>query len=779
MAKNLLIVESPAKAKTIEKYLGEGFVVKSSMGHIRDLAKKNDAIDVEDGYKPNYVVPDEKKKVVAELKKIAKEAEAVWLATDEDREGEAISWHLCEVLGLDPAETKRIVFHEITKSAIQEAVKNPRTVNLNLVNAQQARRILDRLVGFELSPVLWRKISRGSSLSAGRVQSVAVRLIVEREAEIDAHDAKADFRVLAYFSVPDQNGVEREFKAECNKRFPDVEAARKFLAACGSAAYNVADVQVKPGKRNPAAPFTTSTLQQEASRKLSFSVSRTMAVAQKLYESGKITYMRTDSVNLSDLAVNTAKSVITDRYGADYSRPHQYKNKNSGAQEAHEAIRPTDLSVDQAGNDDAEERLYRLIWMRTIASQMSEAQFERTTVRIGITGREEQLVAKGEVLTFEGFLKVYQEDTDDEPSEELDGLLPPLSVDQDLPLGRMEATERFSKPPARYTEASLVRKLEELGIGRPSTYAPTISTIQKREYVIKGDREGTERAYRVLLVEAGGQPAERSETEITGREKAKLFPTDMGILVNQFLTEHFKTVMDYGFTARIEKQFDEIADGGIEWPTMIDAFYKPFHDNIEEVKETAERVTGQRLLGTHPKSGKNVYARMGRYGPMVQVGEVEDEEKPRFAKIVGDASLGTITLEQALDLLVLPRDLGEWRGDNLVVGIGRFGPYVRNNDKFASIPKDEDPMTIDEDRARQLILDKEEADRKKFIKAFEEEDIQLLNGRWGPYIKQGKKNVKIPKEIEDPSKLTLEEVLKIIEEAPARKRGGRRKAKKA
>jgi DNA topoisomerase-1 len=777
MPKNLLIVESPAKAKTIEKFLGEGFVVKSSFGHIRDLAKKNDAIDIENGFEPNYVVPEEKKKVVAELKKIAKEAEAVWLATDEDREGEAISWHLCEVLGLDPAQTKRIVFHEITKKAIQAAVQNPRTVDLNLVNAQQARRILDRLVGFELSPVLWKKISRGSSLSAGRVQSVAVRLIVEREAEIDAFDPTADFRVVGYFTVPDANGTDRQFKAEASKRFAEPGEARAFLAHCGGAAFRVADVQVKPGKRSPAAPFTTSTLQQEASRKLSFSVSRTMAVAQRLYESGRITYMRTDSVNLSDTAIDSAAEVITARYGEDYSRPQRYRTKNSGAQEAHEAIRPTELNVDSIDGEDAEQRLYKLIWQRTVASQMAEARFERTTVRIDITDREEQLVAKGEVLKFDGFLKVYQEDTDDEAPEELDGLLPPLAENQDLDLDRMEATERYAKPPSRYTEASLVRKLEELGIGRPSTYAPTISTIQKREYVLKGDRDGTERAYRVLTVEPGGEPAERTETEITGREKAKLFPTDMGILVNQFLTEHFRNVMDYGFTARIEKQFDEIAEGGLSWPDMIGSFYKPFHENIEQVEQTAERVTGQRLLGTHPKSGKPVYARMGRYGPMVQEGEVEDEEKPRFAKIVGDATLGTITLEQALDLLVLPRNLGTWRDDDLVVGIGRFGPYVRNNNKFASIPKEEDPMTIDEERAKQLILDKEEADRKKFIKAFEEEDIQILNGRWGPYIKDGKKNVKIPKEIEDPAALTLEEVRKIIEEAPARK--GRRKAKKA
>jgi DNA topoisomerase-1 len=776
MPKNLLIVESPAKAKTIEKYLGKDFKVTSSFGHIRDLAKSNDAIDIEDDYRPNYIIPEDKKKVVSELRKLAKEAETVWLATDEDREGEAISWHLCEVLKLDPVETKRIVFHEITKDAILRAVEKPRTIDLNLVNAQQARRVLDRLVGFELSPLLWRKVSKGSSLSAGRVQSVAVRLIVEREAEIEAHQSQSQYRIQALFKVPDTDGKLRELKAEAPKRFDTEEEAAAFLQDCTGAAYRIAEVQVKPGKRSPAAPFTTSTLQQEASRKLSFSVARTMLVAQKLYENGHITYMRTDSLNLSDQAMGQAAAAIESRYGARYSKPQRYKTKASGAQEAHEAIRPTDISQDQLGLSGDEERLYRLIWQRTIASQMADAEFERTTVRIEISTRPEELQAKGEVVVFDGFLKVYREDTDEENAEELEGLLPPVRIDQQLALEQLSATERFSKPPARYTEASLVRKLEELGIGRPSTYAPTISTIQKREYVVKGDREGEERAYRVLELDKVGQMTRRTETEITGKEKAKLFPTDIAVLVNSFLIEHFDQVLDYHFTARIEKQFDEIAEGETEWTAMIDGFYRPFHRHIKETMETAERVTGQRLLGVDPGSGKNVYARMGRYGPMVQVGETEDEEKPRFAKITGELSLQTINLQQALKLLALPRNLGTYRDDDLVIGVGRFGPYVRNAGKFYSIPKGEDPMTLSEERAITIIEEKEEADRQKFILAYEEEDIQVLNGRWGPYIKQGKKNYKIPKDV-DPATLSLEQCREIISAPPkAKPRGKVRKS---
>ncbi|MBI1191718.1 MAG: type I DNA topoisomerase [Bacteroidetes bacterium] len=777
MTKNLLIVESPAKAKTIEKYLGKDFKVMSSFGHVRDLAKKNDAIDIEDGYKPNYIIPEEKKKVVAELKKIAKDAETVWLATDEDREGEAISWHLCEVLNLDPLETKRIVFHEITKEAILKAVSKPRTLDLNLVNAQQARRILDRLVGFELSPLLWRKVSKGSSLSAGRVQSVAVRLIVEREAEIEAHQSQSQFRIQAFFLVPDADGKMRELKAEASKRFDQEEEAHAFLKDCIGAAFQITDIQVKPAKRSPAAPFTTSTLQQEASRKLSFSVARTMAVAQKLYENGHITYMRTDSLNLSETALDLAAKAISDRYGKKYSKPQRYKTKNSGAQEAHEAIRPTDMTLDQIGIGGDEERLYKLIWQRTIASQMADAEFERTTVRINISTRPEELAAKGEVVIFDGFLKVYAEGTDEEPSEEMEGLLPPLKLNQALQLDKMNATERFSKPAARYTEASLVRKLEELGIGRPSTYAPTISTIQKREYVVKGDREGEVRPYQVLELSGKGAIERRTETEVTGKEKAKLFPTDIAILVNSFLTEHFAQVLDYHFTARIEKQFDEIAEGETDWTKMIDGFYRPFHKHIQETMETAERVTGQRLLGPDPKSGKPVYARMGRYGPMVQVGETEDEEKPRFAKIVGELSLQTITLEQAMNLLALPRTLGTFRDDDLVIGSGRFGPYVRNAGKFYSIPRDEDPRTVTEERALEIIEAKEESDRQKFIMAFDEHDIQVLNGRWGPYIKQGKNNYKIPKDV-DPATLTLEQCQEIIS-APPKARSPRKKAKNA
>ncbi len=775
MSKNLLIVESPAKAKTIEKYLGKDFKVTSSFGHVRDLAKNNDAIDIENGYEPNYIVPEEKKKVVAELKKLAKSAETVWLATDEDREGEAISWHLCEVLNLDPKLTKRIVFHEITKAAILKAVDSPRTIDLNLVNAQQARRILDRLVGFELSPLLWRKVSKGSSLSAGRVQSVAVRLIVEREAEIESHQSQSQFRIQAIFAVPDADGKTRELKAEASRRLDNVEEAEAFLNDCIGAAYTIEDIQVKPGKRSPAAPFTTSTLQQEASRKLSYSVARTMTVAQKLYENGHITYMRTDSVNLSDQAMQQAESAIADRYGKKFSKPQRYKTKSSGAQEAHEAIRPTDISQDQLGLSGDEERLYKLIWQRTIASQMADAEFERTTVRIGISTRPEELQAKGEVVIFEGFLKVYAEGSDEEPSEEMEGLLPPLKSGQVLDMTRLSATERFSKPSARYTEASLVRKLEELGIGRPSTYAPTISTIQKREYVTKGDREGESRNYEVLELNPAGKVTRKTESEITGKEKAKLFPTDIAVLVNSFLTEHFEQVLDYHFTARIEKQFDEIAEGDTDWAKMIDGFYRPFHQLIQDTLETAERVTGQRLLGEDPASGKPVYARMGRYGAMVQVGETEDEEKPRFAKIVGELSLQTINLQQALELLSLPRTVGTYREDDLVIGSGRFGPYVRNSGKFYSIPKDENPRTLTMERAIEIVEAKEEADRQKFIKSFDEEDIQVLNGRWGPYIKQGKKNYKIPKDV-DPAELTLKDCQAIISAPP--KARPKKKAKK-
>lgn len=770
MAQNLLIVESPAKAKTIEKILGKDFTVKSCFGHVRDLSKKNNGVDVEKGYEPTYEVPTDKKAVVKELKQLSKGAE-VWLATDEDREGEAISWHLCAVLNLDPKTTKRIVFHEITEPAIKKAVSSPRTINLDLVNAQQARRVLDRLVGFELSPVLWKKLKFG--LSAGRVQSVAVRLIVEREREIQAFEYEAKFRVVAYLLKGDQG-----FKANLNKRFETEKEAQEFLEACVSASLSVSDIQVKPSKRSPAAPFTTSTLQQDASRKLGFSVSRTMSVAQRLYEAGRITYMRTDSVNLSDTAINGAKDYILEKYGKEYSKPKRYSTKkDSGAQEAHEAIRPTYLNEEVAGDNYDQERLYELIWKRTIASQMSQAELEKTKVKIEVGERSELFEANGEVLKFPGFLQVYTESTDDDDNTETndgDVLLPAMAVGDDLTYSKIEAIERFNRPPARYTEASLVKKMEELGIGRPSTYAPTISTIQKRNYVEKTVRDGKERNYRSLELNEGKVDSS-TLTETYGAEKNKLFPTDIGLLVNDFLTENFDRVLDYGFTASIEKEFDDIAHGQREYDVMLDSFYKPFHKEIEDTVEHAERVTGERELGTDPKTGKPVSVRLGRFGPMVQLGHRDDEEKPTYTKLGPEQSLETITLEEALELLKLPRTVGEFEGEVVKANRGRFGPYVQHKGKYVSVPKEMDFMTITIEEAIELIKAKREADAKKFIKAFEEEEIQVLNGRWGPYIKKGKKNYKIPKDqvAED---LTLEECLKIIEEAPAKK--SRRKKKK-
>ena len=759
MAKNLLIVESPAKAKTIEGYLGKDFLVKSSYGHIRDLVKTDDAIDVDNGFKQKYEVPSDKKAVVSELKKLSKEAETVWLASDEDREGEAISWHLYETLGLKEDKTKRIVFHEITKPAILKAIEQPRGIDFNLVNAQQARRVLDRLVGFELSPVLWRKVK--PSLSAGRVQSVAVRLIVEREREINRFQAEASFKIVAQFTTG--KGKE-QFKAELPQRFEKKEEAEKFLQDCIAAAFEISSLEKRPTKRNPAAPFTTSTLQQEASRKLGFSVARTMQVAQRLYEAGRITYMRTDSVNLSDTAIQAAEDEIVKAYGDKYHKMRRYKTKSAGAQEAHEAIRPTYFSQHSIDGDNAERRLYELIWKRAIASQMSEAEFEKTTAKIHVSTRSEELVATGEIMRFDGFLKVYIESTDDENDGAIDdeggnALLPPLEKGQSLNLKALTATERFSRPPARYTEASLVKKLEELGIGRPSTYAPTISTIQNRGYVVKEDRDGKERQYKVLHI-ADGKVVEDTKTEITGAERSKMFPTDIGMLVNDFLVEHFNDIVDYHFTAKVEKEFDEIAQGDKEWTAMLNDFYGPFHDGIEDTLENADRATNERNLGTDPATGKPVSVRVGRFGPLVQIGSADDEEKPRFASLRKGQMIETITFDEAMDLFKLPKKVGEFEDKEMTVAIGRFGPYIRHASAFYSLPKGMDPMDVTEEEAIQIIKDKRQRDIEKVIRVFDENpDAQIENGRWGPFIRFGKQNLKIPKGTEV-EKITYEDVLK-------------------
>ena len=768
MAKNLLIVESPAKAKTIEKILGEDFEVKSCYGHIRDLEKGDMGIDIKNHYKPRYIVPEDKEKVVKELKAIAKKSGEVWLATDEDREGEAISWHLCEVLGLDPVTTKRIVFHEITKPAIQSAVTRPRTVDMNLVNAQQARRILDRIVGFELSPVLWRKMSMKNNLSAGRVQSVAVRIIAEREREINAFVPVSSFKIEALFTANDVAGKQVTFAAE-GKKQASAENAEKFLQGCIGANYTVTDIQVKPGKKTPAAPFTTSTLQQEASRKLGYSVSRTMLLAQKLYESGKITYMRTDSVSLSETAMEAITGQINSQYGKKYVQARKFKNKNESAQEAHEAIRPT--YMDNMTVEDADcRRLYELIWKRTMASQMADAELEKTIARIQISTNKEELTASGEVLKFDGFLKVYMEDRDeDEITEEegQEGMLPPLSVQQKLPLKEMRAIERFTRPLPRYTEASLVKKLEELGIGRPSTYAPTISTILKRGYVEKRDKEGVKRDFRILNLK-NDKIEKVVEQENTGAEKSKLFPTDLGLVVTDFLKQYFDDIMDYHFTARIEEEFDEVAQGKIEWSKMIDDFYNPFKKDVDNTIENAERIRGERELGVDPQSGKKVIARMGRYGPMVQIGDVADEEKPRFAKLKNTQSIETISYDEAMELFRLPRNLGEFEGSDVTVNIGRFGPYIAHDTKFYSLGKEYDPYTITYEQAAPMIVEKRTAKEQRTIKVFEKEKIQLLRGPYGPYIKQGLRNYKLPKEKQDTAAdLSLEEVKAIIEEVKA------------
>ncbi len=778
MEENLVIVESPAKAKTIEKILGKDFLVKSSFGHIRDLEKKDFGVDINNNYQPNYIISEDKKKVVSELKKFAKSAVKVWIASDEDREGEAIAWHLMEVLNLDPEKTNRIVFHEITKEAILNAIENPRRLNKDLVDAQQARRVLDRLVGFEISPVLWKKVK--PSLSAGRVQSVAVRLIVDREREITNFQSTPFFRVNAIFLVPEKNGKITQLKAELNNRFDSAEGARAFLEKCLGATFTVADVVTRPAKKSPAAPFTTSTLQQEASRKLGFPVGLTMSVAQKLYESGFITYMRTDSTNLSDLALNAAKKKIISSYGEKYVKIRHYKTKVKGAQEAHEAIRPTYFDQEEVTGTSQEQRLYSLIYKRTLASQMADAEIERTTVNINVSKATELFVAAGEVLRFDGFLGVYMESSDDENlSEEEKGMLPALSVDQKLEPEQIQALERFSQKAARYTEASLVRKLEELGIGRPSTYAPTITTIQQREYVIKEDREGTERAFITITLTENAIQEER-KTEITGTEKSKLFPTDIGLVVNDFLVKYFEPIVDFNFTASVEKQFDEIADGQLVWNEMIDSFYRPFHLKIEDALNNSERARGERILGIDPATQKQVSAKIGRFGPFVQIGEVVEgsEEKPQFASLQKGQSIETITMEEAMKLFELPRDLGEFENKKVIVGIGRFGPYIRHDSIFVSLKKDvDDPMTVTIERAIELIEEKRENAIKSVLKTFgEAQEIRILEGRWGPYISYKKGNYKIKKGT-DINALTAAECMVIIEAEGSKPKTTKRRSK--
>lgn len=738
MAKNLVIVESPAKAKTIEGFLGKDFTVKSSFGHIRDLVKKGYGVDIENNFTPTYEVQPDKQKVIAELKKLSKDADMVWLASDEDREGEAISWHLYETLGLNPKNTKRIVFSEITKPAIQKAIENPRGIDINLVNAQQARRVLDRLVGFELSPILWRKVR--PSLSAGRVQSVAVRLIVEREREIQKFISTSAFKVSALFKVG--SGI---LKAELDTRFNTEAEAQAFLEKCKDAAFSIASLETKPGKRSPAAPFTTSTLQQEAARKLGFSVAQTMTIAQRLYESGKITYMRTDSVNLSETAMEQAHKEIHANYGEKYYHRRQYKNKHKGAQEAHEAIRPTYINRTVIDGDRNEQRLYDLIWKRTIASQMSDAELEKTTAKVNISKASEIFIAQGEVLKFDGFLKVYMEGTDDEDSdEENSSMLPPMKVGESLESQEISATQRFTHHPARYTEASLVKKLEELGIGRPSTYAPTISTVQKRNYVEKTDREGTPRNY-ISLVLAKQKIHKEIKTENTGAEKAKLFPTDIGMVVNDFLLQYFPTILDFNFTAKVEEEFDEIAEGNLNWQDMLKEFYTPFHKTVEDTSENSERASGERILGTDPVSGKQVSVRIGRFGPLAQIGETSDDEndKPRFASLRRTQSIETITLEEALDLFKLPMSLGDYNGMEVVVAVGRFGPYIKLGEQFISIPKNIDPLSVDMEKAIELIKEKEQADAP--IAHYKGEGVTKGKGRFGPFIKYRGMFINVPR----------------------------------
>ncbi len=780
MSKNLIIVESPAKAKTINKFLGSDYVVTSCYGHIRDLPDSGLNIDIENGFEPNYVVSEDKEKVIKELKKLAKGAEEIFLATDEDREGEAISWHLCDVLKLNPKKAKRITYTEVTKEAILEAVANPRTINMDLVNAQQARRVLDRLVGYEISPVLWKKVK--PSLSAGRVQSVAVRLIVEREREIRGFVPVASFKVVAFFFVTDANGKKSVFKAERGSNFKTEAEAEKFLKEVANAEFKVNAIEKKPGKRSPAAPFTTSTLQQEASRKIGMSVSNTMRVAQRLYENGHITYMRTDSVHLSETAHKALSKEIKSKYGKEFYEHRDFVTKSAGAQEAHEAIRPSHIENSTVDAEPDEQRLYDLIWKRTIASQMADAQIEKTVIDIVNNKNKETLQAKAEVILFEGFLKVYNEGVDEDADldEGAEAQIPPVKEGQVLDLRELTATERFTKASARYTEASLVKKLEELGIGRPSTYAPTISTVQKRGYVLKEAREGVERKYKVVVLK-GGKIEGETKTEITGAEKNKLFPTDIGLLVTDFLVTNFATILDYNFTADVELQFDKVAEGKKVWSKMIGDFYKPFHKNVETTTKDAERVSGERLLGTDPASGEPLIVRMGKFGPMAQIGKADEEtgKKARFAKLRANQSLETITFEEAIELFKLPRTLGQLNGKDVKASIGRFGPYIQNDKLFVSIPKDKDPYTINLEDALTLIREKAEKDAAKLILNFEAEGIQVLNGRYGPYIKKDKDNYKIPKD-KSAEHLTLEEIQMIIgEQGPTnkgkKKWGGRKK----
>ena len=776
MSKNVVIVESPAKANTIEKFLGKDFLVTSSYGHIRDLEKKNMGIDIKDNFSPRYIVPENKKSVVTELKKLTKKAETVWLATDEDREGEAISWHLKEALKLSDEKIKRIVFDEITKTAILNAVENPRGIDYNLVEAQQSRRILDRLVGFEVSPILWRKIK--PNLSAGRVQSVAVRLIVEREREIDEFKSISRYKVTAVFDCVDCDGKNVKIKADLNRFLSNSEEAEKFLIHCKDAEFLVASLEKKPVKKSPAPPFTTSTLQQEASRKLRYSVARTMLIAQKLYEAGKITYMRTDSVNLAEQALDAAEKQIVNEYGKKYSHRQTYKTKSQLAQEAHEAIRPTDFSKESVTGSREEKALYELIWKRAIASQMSDAEIERTTVKINVSNSDEIFVAKGEVIKFDGFLKVYLESTDEENGENgEEGLLPELKENQKLKYDLITATQRFTRPPARYTEAALVKKLEELGIGRPSTYAPTISTIQKRGYVHKDERMGKEREYEILSLTSDKKIDQKTKTEITGADKGKLIPEDMAMLVTDFLMEHFPRIMDYKFTAHIEEELDEIARGGIDRKVMLDEFYFPFKEKVDHTIENTERVSGERILGKDPKTGHQVSVRMARFGPVAQLTNLNDEEsKPQYAGLRREQKLETITLEEALDLFKLPRNVGEYENEEVVIAIGRFGPYVRHKGKFYSLKKEYDPYTVNIDEAIEVIEAKRKADAEKTIKVFDENpDYKILNGRWGPYLKAGKKNVRLPKDRE-PESFTLEECIELAENYVPNK--GRSKKKK-
>lgn len=763
MSKNLVIVESPAKAKTIEKFLGDDYHVMSSFGHIRDLADKGIGIDFENNYQPQYIVSTDKKKVVSELKKATKEAETVWLASDEDREGEAIAWHLYDELKLKKENTKRIVFHEITKDAIIHAIENPRTIDINLVDAQQARRVLDRIVGFELSPVLWRKVR--PSLSAGRVQSVAVRLIVEREREINQFVPESSYKVTALFNTKDVKGQPVELKAELPQRFGTKAEAQAFLEKCKSADFSVDNIVTRPAKKSPAPPFTTSTLQQEAARKLGFSVSQTMMVAQRLYEAGKITYMRTDSVNLSDLALGTSKAEIISMAGQRYVHTRQFNTKTKGAQEAHEAIRPTYMNAHSVDGTAQEKKLYDLIWKRTIASQMADAELEKTSIYISVSGSEYQFVANGEVIVFDGFLKVYLESTDDENDAENESILPSLNTGESLTASEIVAQQRFSQKPPRYSEASLVRKLEELGIGRPSTYAPTISTIQNRNYVEKGDRQAEKRDYNILKLK-GDKITDQTKSENTGAEKSKLFPTDIGMVVNDFLLEYFPDIMNYNFTADVEKEFDSIAEGNIKWTNSIDKFYKHFHPIVEDTMKNSERQVGERILGTDPASGRQLSVKIGRFGPLAQIGTAEEEEKPVFASLRRDQSIESITLEEALELFKLPRNVGEYEGKDMTVAIGRFGPYIRHNSTFYSLPKTDDPMEITAERAVEIIEAKREEEKNRQIATLGPNgEVQVLNGRFGPYFTCEKVNYKIPKGT-DPATLTFEKCQELMAAQP-------------